>query len=228
MLSERRERVRERVLPRASHRNGYDVDVRPPQLEHVTLAVLAGGAGSRMGSPKSLLRVGKTPILEFLMERLAWPGPTLLITSPGREEPPGADRFEREACDAVADEGPLRGVYTALTHATTPVLVVVGVDMPAVTLDDLAWFVKELAARPAAAGVMTARDGQIEPLPCALRPALALGLVSDHLAGGRRSLHGLAKDGEIKLVDAAGALPERAWTNVNTPGDWERFLAGLK
>jgi molybdopterin-guanine dinucleotide biosynthesis protein A len=201
--------------------------VRSPSLEHVTLAVLAGGAGSRMGAPKSLLSVGGKPILAFLMERLAWPGPTLLVTAPGRERPPGVDRFEHEACDAVADEGPLRGVYTALTHAATPGLVVIGVDMPAVTRDDLAWFVNELAARPAAAGVMASRDGQIEPLPCALRPALALGLVSDHLAAGRRSLHGLARDGEIRLADAGRALPERVWTNVNTPGDWERFLASL-
>jgi molybdopterin-guanine dinucleotide biosynthesis protein A len=161
------------------------------------------------------------------MQRLAWPGPTLLITSPGREKPPGADHFERESCDAVADEGPLRGVFTALTHATTPMLVIFGVDMPAVTLDDLAWFVKELAARPAAAGVMASRAGEIEPLPCALRPERALGLVSDHLAAGRRSLHGLAKDGEIKLADATTALPKRVWTNVNTPGDWQRFLASM-
>jgi molybdopterin-guanine dinucleotide biosynthesis protein A len=200
--------------------------VRPPLLEHVTLAVLAGGAGSRRGMPKSLLSIGETPVLTFLKQRLAWPGPTLLITSPAREKPPGAEHFEHEACDAVADEGPLRGVYTALTHATTPMLVIVGVDMPAVTSDDLAWFVKELAARPAAAGVMGSRDGEIESLPCALRPERALGLVSDHLAAGRRSLHGLAKDGEIKVVDASG-LPERVWTNVNTPGDWERFLSDL-
>jgi molybdopterin-guanine dinucleotide biosynthesis protein A len=179
-----------------------------------------------MGTPKSLLTVGEKPILTFLMQRLAWPGPTLLITSPGRERPPGSDQFEREACDAVADEGPLRGVYTALTYATTPVVVIIGVDMPAVTSDDLAWFVKELSARSAATGVMASRGGQIEPLPCALRPARALGLVSDHLAGGRRSLHGLAKDGEIQLADGSG-LPEQLWTNVNTPGDWQRFLASM-
>jgi hypothetical protein len=55
---------------------------------------------------------------------------------------------------------------------------------------------------------------------------LALGLVSDQLAAGRRSLQGLAKDSQIKLA-AADTLPERLWTNVNTPGEWERFLAEL-
>jgi molybdopterin-guanine dinucleotide biosynthesis protein A len=208
------------------HRTGYDLAMRQPLLQHVTLAVLAGGAGTRMGGPKSLLNVNQTPILSFLVNTLAWPGPTLLITSPGLEHPPGWSYFQQEACDAVSDEGPLRGVYTALTHTTTPMLVVIGVDMPAVTLDDLSWFVKELSARPAAAGVMASRAGEIEPLPCVLRPELALGLVSDHLAAGRRSLHGLAKDGPIKLADAS-ALPERVWTNVNTPGDWERFIESV-
>jgi molybdopterin-guanine dinucleotide biosynthesis protein A len=201
--------------------------MRPPLLEHVTLAVLAGGAGTRMGTPKSLLSVGGKPILTFIAERLAWPGPTLLVTAPGRESPPGSQAFQHEAADAVAGEGPLRGVYTALTHATTRMIVVIGVDMPAVTTDDLAWFVNELTARPAAAGVIASRgEGTIEPLPAALRPERALGLVSDHLAGGRRSLHGLAKDGEIKLADAS-ALSERVWTNVNTPADWDRFLADM-
>jgi molybdopterin-guanine dinucleotide biosynthesis protein A len=201
--------------------------VRHALLEHVTLAVLAGGAGTRMGAPKSLLNVGDQPILSFLINRLDWPGPTLLVTSPGLEHPPAWSYFQEEACDAVSDEGPLRGLYTALTHTTMPMLVVIGVDMPAVTLDDLAWFVNELSARPAAAGVMGSRGEDIEPLPCALRPEQALGLVSDHLAAGRRSLHGLAKDGEIQLADAS-ALPARVWTNVNTPGDWERFLADLR
>ena len=197
--------------------------MRPPDLRDVTLAVLAGGAGSRMGRPKSLLTVGGRPILEHLIERIDWPGPTMLVTAPGRQRPPGAERFGREVSDDVEGEGPLRGAYTALTHATTRVVVLIGVDMPAVLRDDLEWFVAELAARPGAAGVMGSRGGAIEPLPCALRPALALGVVSDCLASGRRSLQGLAKDQDVKVADAGG-LPDRVWVNVNTPAEWERFV----
>jgi molybdopterin-guanine dinucleotide biosynthesis protein A len=192
----------------------------------VTLAVLAGGAGSRIGRAKSLLEVDGRPILSYLLDRIAWPGATMLVTAPGRERPPGAERFDVEVSDDVADEGPLRGVYTAVTHATTPVVVVIGVDMPLVTRSDLEWFVKELSARPGAAGVMASRGGSIEPLPCALRPARVLGLVSDHLASGRRALHELAKEPEVRLADA-GALPERVWVNVNTPGQWEQFLRSI-
>ena len=56
--------------------------------------------------------------------------------------------------------------------------------------------------------------------------ALALGLVSDHLASGRRALHGLAKESEVKLADA-GALPASVWMNVNTPAEWERFVRSI-
>src|SRR5688500_9615172 len=119
--------------------------MRPPDLSRVTLAVLAGGAGSRMGRAKSLLTVRGRPILDYLMDRLNWPGPTMLVTAAGRERPPGAGRFEREVHDDVEGEGPLRGVYTALTHATTPVIAIAAVDMPAVTQADLGWFVAELA-----------------------------------------------------------------------------------
>ena len=200
--------------------------MRPPDLRQVTLAVLAGGAGSRMGRAKSLLAVGGRPILAYLLERLDWPGPTMLVTAPGRQNPPGAERFDAEVRDEVEGEGPLRGVYTALTHATTRTIVIVAVDMPAVTRPDLEWYVTERSARPAAPGLMGSRGGNVEPLPLALRPALALGLVSDHLASGRRSLHGLAQGGDLQLADA-GPLPDRVWVNVNTPGEWERFVQSV-
>src|SRR4051794_29684613 len=85
----------------------------------ITLAILAGGAGSRMGGPKSNLTLHGRPILDYLLDRFSWPGPTLLITSPGREHPPGHTRFSAEAVDPVPDQGPLRGILTALQHATT-------------------------------------------------------------------------------------------------------------
>ena len=197
----------------------------PPPPETLTLAVLAGGAGSRMGRPKSRLEIGGVPILSRLLDRLAWAGPTMLVTAPGVERPPGAARFDVEVIDPVADEGPLRGVHTALTCATTDAVVFVAVDMPAVTRADLEWFVAALAARPHALGVMALRDRRtIEPLPCALRRS-AGELVSGRLTSSRRSLHGLTDDPRVARVDAA-ALPDRVWLNVNTPAEWDAFLRG--
>src|SRR2546430_17661938 len=84
------------------------------RLHHPTLALLAGGAGTRMGKPKAWLEFNGKPILEHLLDRWRWPGETILITSPSRENPPGSLRFNREIIDAVPDQGPLRGMLTAL------------------------------------------------------------------------------------------------------------------
>src|SRR5918993_4259845 len=115
-----------------------------PDLSHVTLAVLAGGEGSRMGRPKAELQVAGVPILRHLLRRFDWPGPTLLVTAPGRERPTGHEAFTREVSDPSPGHGPLRGILTAIEHARTPSLVVVAVDMPFVARDQLAWLAAEL------------------------------------------------------------------------------------
>ena len=115
-----------------------------------TLAILAGGEGARMGRPKGELRVGNQPILEYLLERMAWRGPTLLVTSPGREHPAGWQRFHAEAVDPVAGLGPLRGVLTALEHAATPHVLVTTVDMPEIDATALRWLLEQFVQRPKA------------------------------------------------------------------------------
>src|SRR3954469_12653277 len=106
-------------------------------MTDVTLAILAGGEGSRMGRPKGLLRVHGRPVLEYLLERFDWPGPTLLVTAPGRERPPACELFSCEVQDPVAGLGPLRGILTALESARTPLVVVTSVDMPGVGREQL-------------------------------------------------------------------------------------------
>ncbi len=198
-----------------------------PSDHGVTLAVLAGGEGSRMGRPKASLRVGGRPILDYLLDRFAWPGPTLLVTAPGRERPPGARRFGREVVDPAAGLGPLRGVLTALEHLTTPLLVVAPVDMPLLGPAQFRWLAERLAGRPDLLGVTARRgDDSIEPLPCALRAA-ALEVVRDHLATGRRSLGSLLAMGTPAGFAALPAPPDwtaEVWTNVNHPAEWAAFL----
>jgi molybdopterin-guanine dinucleotide biosynthesis protein A len=200
----------------------------PLDLRRVTLAVLAGGAGSRMGRPKALLRVDGRPILADLFDRFAWPGPTLLVTAPGRERPPGADRFGREVADPQAGLGPLRGVLTALEQFQTPLLVVTALDMPGVGRTQVEWLAEQLHDASQLQGLMTERmiatGPQREPLPLALR-AEAKSVVAGHLAAGRRSLRGLASEATFAVVPAP-PWPESVWSNLNTPADGESFAAG--
>src|SRR5215212_4639921 len=100
-----------------------------------TLAVLAGGRGSRMKIPKSRLTLHGRPILRYLLDTTQWRGPTMLVTSPGLDRPPAFDLFDTEVVDSVAGEGPLRGLITALSYATSERIIAVTVDMPGVGLE---------------------------------------------------------------------------------------------
>ena len=181
-----------------------------------TLAVLAGGEGSRMGGPKGVLALERRPILERLLDRLDWRGPTLLVTAPGREHPPGWQRFTCEATDPVAGQGPLRGILTALEHAPTNQVVVLPVDMPNVTLPPLAWL-----------AVMFERHGRIEPLPAVFHARNAQYLLRAHLADGRLALHRLTESPEVVVVPESPDWPADFWVNLNTRSDLAAYSAGV-
>ena len=176
-----------------------------------------------MGMPKGELRVGEEPILAYLLRQIAWEGPTMLVTAPGREGPPGGDRFDREVVDPVAGQGPLRGVLTALESAGTSTVAVTTVDMPNVRGADLQW----LAARlhdVNAMGLMLRRGAEIEPFPAAFSTAAA-GDIRAQLGANRSSVRAIAAHEGFATVRAPPDWDEReVWTNLNRPEDLAAFV----
>src|SRR5690348_11805056 len=116
----------------------------------VALAVLAGGAGSRMGAPKQGLRISGEPILSRLVRRAAWAGPTVLVLGVGGEAREGAEMFGVVARDGAAGEGPVRGVLTAIEACGARGVVVVPVDMPTIGARELGWVAERWRERPGA------------------------------------------------------------------------------
>lgn len=190
-------------------------------MSDVTLAILAGGKGVRMGTPKSNLTFSGKPILVYLHERFAWAGKTMLVSGIGNEHPAGWECFDREVTDAVADQGPLRGVLTALQNCTTDLLALVTVDMPAITREMLEYLIEQVKADAQALGAMYQRpiDGafRIEPFPCILQRSLA-NAVARRIEQGKRSVYGLCED-RVKTVQAREEWGEGVWRNLNTPAD---------
>jgi molybdopterin-guanine dinucleotide biosynthesis protein A len=195
-----------------------------------TLAVLAGGKGRRMGGPKDGLLIDGRPVLCALLERLAWPGPTLLITPHDGRLPRGYEGFDRAVADSCAGQGPLRGLMTALTCADTDDLVVIPVDMPSLESRHLEWIAARFADQPAAAGIMLKRSTgsgeQIEPFPCALRRSSAP-MLRERLAAGQLAVHELAHSPGIETMPAPREWGDDLWRNINTPEDlppgWTRI-----
>ena len=188
-----------------------------------TLAVLAGGEGRRMGGPKVNLTLDGQPILERLLDRLDWPGPTLLVTAPGRPHPPGWRRFISQATDPVAGQGPLRGVLTALEHSPTDEIVILPLDMPNITLPSLAWLTARLRDYPAAAAVMIE-----QPLPAAFRTHIAQPLVRAQLSKQRLALRQLAESSDVIVLPSPSDWPNDFWINLNTPTDLTAYTEGVR
>jgi len=179
----------------------------------VTLAILAGGRGERMGKPKSSLRVGDQPILSYLLKRFAWRGPTMLVTSPGREKPPGAQKFDREVVDPVEGMGPVRGLITALENSQTENLIVASVDMPLVEREQLLWLLERMEERPKASAVMLRFDA-LEPFPSISRKERAERPLCENA-----SMRSLTKIDGFEVLPAPAYWWHDIWPNLNEPAD---------
>src|SRR4051812_39759183 len=103
--------------------------------------MLAGTEGPLGGGPKTRLRVDDAPILAWLLDQLSWPGPTILVTAPGAERPPGCERFGNEIVDPSGGASSSRSVLTALENLQTPMLVVTTVEMPGIGRPQLQWLI---------------------------------------------------------------------------------------
>jgi molybdopterin-guanine dinucleotide biosynthesis protein A len=183
-----------------------------------TLVILAGGSSSRMGRDKALLDDGRGPLLGRLAALgLACGLPVLVV---GRLRPAGWPLPEVGFLpDALPDQGPLGGLVTALRR-TAPVLLI-ACDLAAMTAAALRWLMHTAAQQPLRDGVVSERDGLIEPL-FACYTARVLPKAEEHLANGQRALHRLIADGDFRHVP----LPAPLWpalANINTPEDWRRI-----
>jgi molybdopterin-guanine dinucleotide biosynthesis protein A len=177
-----------------------------------------------------MLSIEGKPILEYLLARFAWPGPTMLVTAPGREHPPGCEHFDREVVDPRPGEGPLRGVFTALKNLQTPLILVTTVDMPAIEPVHLNWLIAELQSRPTAHGIMLQRKTPegifLEPFPSIYRQQ-AVGAVAQRWERGKKSIQPLAGRDGILALDCPADWNQRMWTNLNRLEDLLAFLPGL-
>ena len=192
----------------------------------MTLAVLAGGEGRRMGAPKDLLLVNRKPVLAALLERVGWRGPTVLVGPHGGRVPPGHEAFDEIVSDAAPDQGPLRGVLSALGASVGgDITVVMPVDMPGLEREHLEWVGQQLAERKSAVGMMLRRGERIEPFPSAFRVAAAA-VIHGRLDSGRLSVHDLATGEHVEAVCPPREWGESVWRNVNESGQlpqgWSR------
>lgn len=184
--------------------------------------LLAGGRSSRMGRDKAeiLLPDGR-PLWRRQLEDVLRPlGPVeLFFSGPPRT---GMPVDVRVLPDATPNLGPLSGIAAALEATNAPLVVVLAVDLPAMT----AGFFREYllsASSPTGRGAVgfSDADGFFEPL-AAVYPVSAHGLAAEHLRGPDRSLQSFVRAAAVAgLVTPVAIPPEAAvqFINWNRPED---------
>lgn len=179
--------------------------------------ILAGGNSSRMGFDKSRMRFGDHSLLEWQLEKATEAGASEVLVS-GRE---GVD-YSGLGCGVVRDRfkgcGPLGGIEAALGVSTAPLLLVLAVDMPHVSVDLLRHLLSKCSP---GVGVVPVADGQLQPLaavyPVSCR-AFAEILIHDRRLAVRTFVSVCANAGAVQMV-ALPARFARGMANWNSPAE---------
>jgi len=182
----------------------------------ITGLILAGGQGSRMGGQdKGLLDFHARPLVEHVLDGLK-PQVGKVLISANRN----ADSYRSHGCMVIADtvagfQGPLAGFAAALRVATTPYILTVPCDAPAVPLDLAQRLLTALQNEGAELAV--AHDGiRLQPI-YALLPLCLLDDLQDFLAQGGRSPRGWYARHRMATVDFSDCAA--SFRNMNTPAD---------
>lgn len=184
-------------------------------IDKTTVAILAGGKSSRMGTDKSFVLFQGRPMIELVLERVHGLGDeTILITNkPEAYAHLGVPMYS----DVYLDHGSLGGIFTAVHYASHPYTLIVACDMPWLNRPLLAYMV---ALRETADIVVPRWEQYPEPLH-AIYHKNCLPAIEENLKAGRLKITGFfgrvavrfVERQEIEQFDENG----RSFANLNTP-----------
>lgn len=185
----------------------------------VTVAILAGGAGSRLGGvDKGLQLLDGHPLIEWVIDALPASASTQRVIVANR------NRHQYSAyANVISDQGtgfagPLAGIATALAHCSSAWLLTLPVDCPCPPTDLQPLLLSAAIANSADAVVV--HDGkQRQPLFALYRRELATSA-----ARALESACGVWKwQDSIAVFELLLAGRRQAWLNLNTAEDFAAF-----
>jgi molybdopterin-guanine dinucleotide biosynthesis protein A len=189
-------------------------------LPNLTVAILAGGKSSRMGTDKSFVRVLGRPLIEDVLAHVAGIGAeTLIVTNrPEDYRYLGLPLFT----DVLPDKGALGGIYTALHSSSQPHTLCVACDMPFVVRPLLDYLISLI---PEGDAIIPRLNGEAEPFR-AIYSQACLAPIRAALDAGKMRVISFFPDVRVRFVDEPEIDrfdPQHlSFFNVNTPEDLER------
>jgi molybdopterin-guanine dinucleotide biosynthesis protein A len=193
-----------------------------------TVAIIAGGKSTRMGTDKAFVQLAGKPLIEHVIESVAGLGQVATVLITNRSEAYahlGLPIFN----DVIPEAGSLGGIYTAIHHSPTPFTQVIACDTPFV--------------RPALlAHMLTLRSGvevvvpRVAGYPQGLHGLYAKGCldpIRERIDAKRLNVIGFYPQVRVRYLDEADYAPFDpsgvSFFNINTPAQLaqaERVAAG--
>ncbi|MCF8053820.1 MAG: molybdenum cofactor guanylyltransferase [Deltaproteobacteria bacterium] len=191
----------------------------------VSGVIIAGGKNSRMGGRiKALLTVEGERLIDRTMRILQATCNEVIIVTNSPEDYVDMD------CVVVGDiytnKGPLAGIHSGLVYASHSHCLVVASDMP--FLEE--GFIRHLISQVDGYDIVVpTMDGRYQPLH-AIYGKSCRKRIERLLKDDERKITGFYR-GYKKLVIAEQAIApygeaRRIFANINSPNDWEEFIAG--
>lgn len=178
--------------------------------------VLAGGKSRRMREDKSLMLLDGKPMIERVCAQLEPHFDRILISAnnPAKYAFLGLPIWP----DSVPDQGPLRGIASALEASRHDLNLVVACDIPEVNVPVVRRMLRE--ARDCDGVAPRTASGQLEPLFAVYRKRM-LPAIRAALDAGERKVIAPFDRCDVRRVDVG----EPPWLrNLNTREDYEEFL----
>lgn len=179
--------------------------------------ILAGGKSLRMGRDKAWLAVGSQRLLARQIELVRAAGAAEIFIS-GRADTDYVELGRRVLRDQFSNAGPLAGIERALTAAASPLLLVLAVDLAAMSVELL----RRLAAACATnVGVVPRVNGNLEPL-AAFYPKSTHALAVEQLERGNFAVKDFAErcvQGEFNRFIELATSEANNFANWNSPAD---------
>lgn len=175
--------------------------------------ILAGGASSRMGTPKALLALEGKTLLQRQADKLHALGIEDVMISGGFELPD-----VRSVADEYPGRGPLGGLHACLKAAKYERCLVLSVDAPLIPVNALA----HLCRAHTEGGTALCHEGREEPLIAVYDSGLHE-IIAPMIEGGGAPVRRLREMTVWNTFDYRG--PEEFLHNCNTPEDFARVTA---
>lgn len=189
----------------------------------MTSIILAGGKSSRLGRSKALQTIGDKSLIQWVIERLViLSSEIIVVTSHGESTPCSPAGRIKTVADVYPSESPLVGIYSGLIASASPQAIVVGCDMPFLSVGLLEYMAQICSSFDV---VVPQIKDKLEPL-CAVYSKNCSGPIQELLERDERQIRKLFSMVNVKYIeedDVNRFDPEHlSFFNINSGTDLGR------